>query len=793
MGKDVEIKDNPVQRWRKMGFVAIGQSKMVARPLAAVLHIIVYVGFFVVNVEMLEILIDGITGSHRALSFIGNLYPFFISVFESFAFAVIIACLIFLARRNIIKLKRFWNKEMTSWPRTDANIILITEVLLMCSVLVMNASDSILQSRGYTHYSAVGNFFVSDFIKPVLVGMNSDSLASLERFTWWFHIVGVFIFLNYIPYSKHLHVFLSFPNVYYSKLGPKTQIQPLDSITREVSLMLNPEMEISATYVEGAEMELFGAKDTPDFTWKNLMDAFTCTECGRCTSSCPASITGKKLSPRKLMMDLRDRTEELEKIGIKSKKECEDGKTLFDRITPEEIWACTTCNACVQECPVNIDPVSIVLELRRYLCLEKSAAPRDLNIMFTNIENNGAPWQFSSEDSLKWATDAGIDVPLMANLFSNGKKPEYLFWVGSSGAFDDRFKKVSVCHDNALTLNYLQGINDKRIFLLDRSSKGNGWIGKRHGVGWARKTAMDFACTMAGNTDIILTLDADTHYPSNYFDSVINALESYPDATGLQAPYYHNLTGNEQADRAILRYEIYMRSYAINLMAIRNPYCFSAIGSGMACSVEVYKRVGGLTPKMSGEDFYFIQKLRKAGRIIINCETVVNPAARFSDRVYFGTGPAMIRGKDGNWDSYPIYSMESFKKIADTYTLFPLLYEKDIPVALDEFLLQWSGGSSFWEPLRLNSSNVDAFVKACMQRFDGLRILQFLKADNKNYKTTDEEKLKELLGSKLFSDIEKPDVSNVKDFEKLSVDEMNMLRDLLTEKERKLQRHIKLA
>jgi Fe-S oxidoreductase len=444
MGKDVEIKDNPVQRWRKMGFVAIGQSKMVARPLAAVLHIIVYVGFFVVNVEMLEILIDGITGSHRALSFIGNLYPFFISVFESFAFAVIIACLIFLARRNIIKLKRFWNKEMTSWPRTDANIILITEVLLMCSVLVMNASDSILQSRGYTHYSAVGNFFVSDFIKPVLVGMNSDSLASLERFTWWFHIVGVFIFLNYIPYSKHLHVFLSFPNVYYSKLGPKTQIQPLDSITREVSLMLNPEMEISATYVEGAEMELFGAKDTPDFTWKNLMDAFTCTECGRCTSSCPASITGKKLSPRKLMMDLRDRTEELEKIGIKSKKECEDGKTLFDRITPEEIWACTTCNACVQECPVNIDPVSIVLELRRYLCLEKLAAPRDLNIMFTNIENNGAPWQFSSEDSLKWATDAGIDVPLMANLFSNGKKPEYLFWVGSSGAFDDRFKKVSV-------------------------------------------------------------------------------------------------------------------------------------------------------------------------------------------------------------------------------------------------------------------------------------------------------------------------------------------------------------
>ncbi|NCC71905.1 MAG: (Fe-S)-binding protein [Sphingobacteriia bacterium] len=455
-GKSIEIKDHPKERWKLMGKVAIGQSKMVARPLSAIFHIFVYVGFLVVNIEMIEILIDGVAGTHRVLSFTGTIYPVLISVFELFALSVILACAVFLSRRNIIRLKRFWNKEMTLWPRSDANIILITEILLMSAILIMNASDSILQDRNHGHYAAVGSFLVSGGIKPLLSGMSEGSLIFLERFTWWFHIVGVLIFLNYIPFSKHLHVFLAFPNVFYSKLGPKAKMAAISSITNEIRLMLNPSAEVPLQ-TEGTEIGQFGAKDVPDYTWKNLMDAFTCTECGRCTSSCPANITGKALSPRKIMMDVRDRAEELDSFYRKNPKDQSDGKSLLDKITTEEIWACTTCNACVQECPVNIDPVAVILELRRYLFLEKSAAPGELNIMFTNIENNGAPWQFSPEDRLKWAHDAGLEVPLMADLFSQGKKPEYLFWVGSSGAFDDRYKKVSVQFVkilNALKIDY---------------------------------------------------------------------------------------------------------------------------------------------------------------------------------------------------------------------------------------------------------------------------------------------------------------------------------------------------
>lgn len=451
-GKDVDISDNQSERWKKMSLVAIGQSKMVARPLSAILHIFIYVGFIVVNIEMIEILIDGIFGTHRVLSFLGGLYPVVGSIFELFALSVIVACIVFLSRRNVIRLKRFWNKEMTAWPRTDANIILITEIVLMSSILLMNASDNILQGRNYGHYTAVGTFLVSGMIKPMLMGLSDSSLVFIERFAWWFHIVGVLVFLNYIPFSKHLHVFLSFPNVFYSKLGPQAKVQPISSITNEIKLMLNPSAEVTMP-ADGNEVGQFGAKDVNDYTWKNLMDAFACTECGRCTSSCPANITGKALSPRKLMMDVRDRAEEIDKQWKNNGEVHNDGKSLLDRISAEEIWACTTCNACVQECPVNIDPVAIILELRRYLFLEKSAAPGELNMMFTNIENNGAPWQFSPEDRLKWAQDAGVEVPLMADLISQGKSPEYLFWVGSSGAFDDRFKKVSV--QFAKILNHL--------------------------------------------------------------------------------------------------------------------------------------------------------------------------------------------------------------------------------------------------------------------------------------------------------------------------------------------------
>ena len=353
--------------------------------------------------------------------------------------------------------------------------------------------------------------------------------------------------------------------------------------------------------------------------------------------------------------------------------------------------------------------------------------------------------------------------------------------------------KAAVCRDNALTLIYLHGLEDARLVVIDRSSRGKGWIGRRHGVGWARKTAMDAAAGMAGDGDVILSMDADTRYLPGYFTSVVQALRRHPGAMGFSAPYYHRLTGDETADRCILRYELYMRNYAINMMIIRNPYCFSAIGSGMACTAAVYRKVGGLTPKMSGEDFYFIQKLRKAGPVIIGSEVEIYPAARFSDRVYFGTGPAMIRGREGRWDSYPVYAMESFGRIAATYALFPELYKRDLPVPLDDFLLQLSDGGSFREPLRANSTSAEAFTRACMQRLDGLRILQFLKADNENYPLTDEEKLSALLASEVFTDAERTGLPVLRRFDECTVQELDAIRNALAAKERKLQQQIQLA
>ncbi len=401
LGKDIKINDNRRKRWLTMFKVAIGQSKMTARPMSGIMHILVYSGFIIVNIEMLEILFDGIFGTHRIFAFSGNLYNILISIFELFGLAVTFACVIFLLRRNVIRVKRFWNKEMTLWPRTDANIILITEILLMSAILTMNASDSILQTYAGTHYPDVGSFAVSSFIQPLLAGLAPGTLINIERFCWWFHIVGVLAFLNYIPYSKHFHVFLAFPNVYYSKLRPKGEISNMPSITKEVKLMLNEDAAESEEETD-AEDITFGAKNIKDLTWKNLMDAYSCTECGRCTSSCPASITGKKLSPRKILMDTRDRLEIVGKNLDKKGKDFDDGKSLFNYITHEELWACTTCNACAQECPVNIDHVSIIIDMRRYLVMEEAAAPGELNTIFTNIENNGAPWQFSHEDRLLW-------------------------------------------------------------------------------------------------------------------------------------------------------------------------------------------------------------------------------------------------------------------------------------------------------------------------------------------------------------------------------------------------------
>ncbi len=386
----------------------------------------------------------------------------------------------------------------------------------------------------------------------------------------------------------------------------------------------------------------------------------------------------------------------------------------------------------------------------------------------------------------------------MAQFIDDIRGQDYPEWylvvcVNQPETWWEHAEKRAVCLDNAATMDYLNSLNDSRITLLDYSSRGRGWIGKRHGVGWARKTAMDKAAEMAASTDLILTVDADTRYAPGYFSDVAAALSRFPEAMGLSAPYYHCLTGEETADRCILRYEIYMRNYAINMMHIRNPYCFSAIGSGMACTVGKYRKVGGLTPKMSGEDFYFIQKLRKAGRVIIGSSVEVNPAARFSDRVYFGTGPAMIRGRDGSWDSYPVYGKESFGKVAGTYKRFPELYQQDLPVPMDDFLAGLSEGISFWEPLRVNSRTLEAFVKACMQRIDGLRILQFLKSDNENYPLSEEEKLAKLFETAIFLPEERAGLPLRKPFSVCTVDELDMLRNALWRKERALQQQIMLA
>lgn len=388
-GKSLTINDNSSQRWKLLALVALGQSKMLRNPLVGVLHIFVYIGFLVVNIEMLEILTDGIFGTHRIFSFMGSLYPILVSTFEIFAILVILACITFLIRRNILKVKRFQNPEMKTWPRTDANIILITEILLMSAFLAMNTADSILQIQGIEHYTVVGSFAVSQFLIPLFENLSNGSLIFIERFGWWFHIIGVLAFLNYIPYSKHFHVFLAFPNVYYSKLKPKTYVPNMPSITNEVKIAMGLAQDTGA-----APPDSFGAKDVTDLSWKNLMDAYSCTECGRCTAVCPANVTGKKLSPRKIIMDTRDRLEEFGKFKVKNPNSETDGKMLLENyISPEELWACTTCNACSQECPVNIDQPAIIIEMRRYLFMEKSAAPSPINQMSTNIENNGAPWQ----------------------------------------------------------------------------------------------------------------------------------------------------------------------------------------------------------------------------------------------------------------------------------------------------------------------------------------------------------------------------------------------------------------
>ncbi|MFL9843484.1 4Fe-4S dicluster domain-containing protein [Flavobacterium rhizosphaerae] len=407
LGRDVNRFDNPAARWRNMGMIALGQSKMVRRPIAGLLHIIVYVGFVIINIELLEIIIDGIFGTHRLFSFMGSFYSFLIGFFEILAFGVLASVIIFWIRRNIIKLWRFAHGDLKGWPHNDANYILYFEAVLMLLFLTMNAADHYLQGLGAAHYTQAGAFPVSGFISSLFNGMPQGTAIVIERTAWWLHIIGILVFMNYLYFSKHLHILLAFPNTYFARLDPKGKFENLESVTNEVKLMMDPNADPFAAAPPAAEGEVpakFGASDVHDLSWVQLLNAYTCTECGRCTDSCPANLTGKKLSPRKIMMKTRDRLEEVGRNIDKNKGAfVDDGKQLLnDYITPEELWACTTCNGCVEACPVNIDPLSIIMDMRRYLVMEQSAAPTELNGMMGNIENNGAPWPYSQMDRLQW-------------------------------------------------------------------------------------------------------------------------------------------------------------------------------------------------------------------------------------------------------------------------------------------------------------------------------------------------------------------------------------------------------
>lgn len=399
LGKNIDRSDNPKARWKNMILVALGQSKMVRRPVAGILHILVYVGFVIINIEVLEIIIDGLFGTHRIFSSIGGFYGFLIGSFEILGFLVLLSVIIFWLRRMVLRIPRFWNKEMMGFPKNDALNILYFEMVLMSLFLIMNATD--------LHFQAMGSGNpISIFLVPVFDSLSLETIHLVERIAWWLHIAGILVFLNYLYYSKHLHILLAFPNTFYANLNVKGKLNNLESVTNEVKLMMDPNVDQFAAVPEGIAddvPEKFGASDVTDLNWVQLMNAYTCTECGRCTSSCPANQTGKELSPRAIMMKTRDRLEEIGAILNKNGEFVNDGKELLnDYITPEEVWACTSCNACVEECPVNIDPLSIIMDMRRYLVMEQSAASQELNMMMTNIENNGAPWQYNQMDRLNW-------------------------------------------------------------------------------------------------------------------------------------------------------------------------------------------------------------------------------------------------------------------------------------------------------------------------------------------------------------------------------------------------------
>ena len=407
LGKSIDRMDRPKERWLNMLRVAFGQSKMVSKPVSGILHLIVYIGFVIINIELLEIVLDGLFGTHRLFApFLGSFYSFLIASFEVLAALVILSVIIFWARRNLIRINRFWSSEMKGWPKKDADFILYFEIILMSLFLLMNATDLLLQKLEVTNYNKVGFFPVSQFIVPYFTSFSIQTLIIFERTFWWLHITGILIFLNYLYYSKHLHILLAFPNTFFANLNPKGRFENNKKVKEEVKLILDQNIDPYSEVESGSESIKFGVSDVLDLNWVQLMNSYTCTECGRCTSECPANQTGKLLSPRKIMMDTRDRIEEVgANISLNGSFK-DDGKQLLDNyISQEELWACTSCNACVEACPVGIDPLSIIMDMRQYLVMEQSSAPGDLNNMMSNIENNGAPWPFSNQDRLLWAND----------------------------------------------------------------------------------------------------------------------------------------------------------------------------------------------------------------------------------------------------------------------------------------------------------------------------------------------------------------------------------------------------